>query len=184
VWSDEITGPSPPSLALEHRDDRLHHLSITRDARLVLEEHILASWRIGEVSRVSGHDVAPRPERFKGPASLLYCLHPLRLRDRELKRQSRLVPALRDLALVHEGKIAESWDEAALTFQLAVTKAKWMQAVKKARGSFEPFGARRHIMARYTTDLPNAPRGQYVLFQYETSVSGDRQVVETVIPVL
>ncbi len=88
------------------------------------------------------------------------------------------------LALVDKGQIAESWDEAALTFQLAVTKAKWMQAVKKARGSFEPFGARRQIMARYTTDLPNAPRGQYVLFQYETSVSGDRQVVETVIPVL
>src|SRR6266581_2762204 len=83
VWSDEITGYSPRSLALEHRDDRLHHLSITRDARLVLEEHILASWRIGEVSRVSGHDLAPRPERFKGPASLLYCLHPLRLRGRE-----------------------------------------------------------------------------------------------------
>jgi uncharacterized protein DUF4019 len=39
-------------------------------------------------------------------------------------------------------------------------------------------------MARYTTDLPNAPRGQYVLFQYETNVSGGRQVVETVIPVL
>ena len=73
---------------------------------------------------------------------------------------------------------------ASINMWLGVTKAKWMQAVKKARGSFEPFGARRHIMARYTTDLPNAPRGQYVLFQYETSVSGDRQVVETVIPVL
>jgi len=88
------------------------------------------------------------------------------------------------LALVDKGQISESWDEAALTFQVAVTKAKWVQAVKQARGSFEPFGARRQIMARYTTDLPNAPRGQYVVFQYETSVSGDRQVVETVIPVL
>src|SRR5216117_4462268 len=67
------------------------------------------------------------------------------------------------LALVDRGQIAESWDEAALTFQLAVTKPKWMQAVKKARGSFEPFGARRQIMARYTTDLPNAPRGQCAL---------------------
>src|SRR3989449_4165230 len=64
------------------------------------------------------------------------------------------------LALVDKGQISESWDEAALTFQLAVTKAKWVQAVKQARGSFEPFGARRQIMARYTTDLPNAPRGQ------------------------
>jgi len=88
------------------------------------------------------------------------------------------------LALVDKGQIAESWDEAALMFQLAVTKPKWGEAVKKARGSFEPFGARRQIMARYTTDLPGAPQGQYVLFQYQTSVSGDRQVVETVVPML
>ncbi|PYO41746.1 MAG: hypothetical protein DMD33_12160 [Gemmatimonadetes bacterium] len=88
------------------------------------------------------------------------------------------------LDLLDTGQIEQSWDEAALTFQLAVTKAKWVQAAKKARGSFEPFGTRRPIMARYTTDLPNAPRGQYVLFQFETNVSGDRQVVETVIPVL
>ena len=88
------------------------------------------------------------------------------------------------LALVDKGQIAESWDEAALSFQLAVTKPKWVQAVKQARGSFEPFGARRQIMARYTLDLPNAPPGQYVLFQYQTNVSGDHQVVETVVPVL
>src|SRR5256712_12533419 len=88
------------------------------------------------------------------------------------------------LALVDKGQSSESWDEAALAFQVAVTKAKWVQAVKKARGSFEPFGARRQIMARYTTGLPNAPRGQYVVFQYETSVSGDRQVGGRGIPVL
>ena len=88
------------------------------------------------------------------------------------------------LALIDKGEIAKSWDEAALSFQLAVTKAKWEQAVKSARGPFEPFGARRQIMARYTTELPNAPPGQYVLLQYDTDVSGGRQVVETVVPVL
>ncbi len=88
------------------------------------------------------------------------------------------------LTLIDKGEIAKSWDEAALSFQLAVTKAKWEQAVKSARGPFEPFGARRQIMARYTTELPNAPPGQYVLLQYDTDVSGGRQVVETVVPVL
>ncbi len=88
------------------------------------------------------------------------------------------------LALIDKGEIAKSWDEAALSFQLAVTKAKWEQAVQSARGPFEPFGARRQIMARYTTELPNAPPGQYVLLQYDTDVSGGRQVVETVVPVL
>jgi hypothetical protein len=88
------------------------------------------------------------------------------------------------LALVDKGQVAQSWEEAALSFQLAVTKEKWAEAVKSARGSLEPFGARRQIMARFRTDLPNAPPGQYVLLQYQTSVSGGRQVVETVVPTL
>jgi hypothetical protein len=88
------------------------------------------------------------------------------------------------LALVDKGDIAKSWEEAAVVFQLAVTQDKWEKAVKSARGPFEPFGARRRIMARYTTEPPNAPPGQYVLLQYSTKVSGGRQVVETVVPVL
>ena len=88
------------------------------------------------------------------------------------------------LALVDKGEIAKSWDEAALSFQLAVTKIKWTQLVVSARAPFEPFGARHQILARYTTDPPNAPPGQYVLLQYKTDVSGGRQVVETVVPTL
>jgi len=88
------------------------------------------------------------------------------------------------LALVDRGEIARSWDEGALVLQLGVTKTKWEQLVRSARAPFEPFGARHQIMARYTTDPPNAPPGQYVLLQYQTDVSGGRQVVETVVPTL
>ena len=84
--------------------------------------------------------------------------------------------------LTDKGEFAKSWDEAALVFQLAVTETKWEQLVRNARGPFEPFGARHQIMARYTTDPPNAPPGQYVLLQYQTDVSGGRHVVETVTP--
>lgn len=94
------------------------------------------------------------------------------------------VAALAWLALVDKGQVAQSWQEAALSFQLNVTKEKWAEAVKSARGSLEPFGTRRQVMARFRTDLPNAPPGQYVLLQYQTSVSGGRQVVETVVPTL
>jgi hypothetical protein len=88
------------------------------------------------------------------------------------------------LALVDKGEIARGWDEGALVLQLGVTKTKWEQLVRSARAPFEPFGARHQIMARYTTDPPNAPPGQYVLLQYETAVSGGRHVVETVVPIL
>ena len=88
------------------------------------------------------------------------------------------------LAIVDKGDIAKSWDEAAVAFQLAVTQEKWEQAVQSARGPLGPFGARRRIMARYTTEPPNAPPGKYVLLQYNTNISGGRHVVETVVPVL
>jgi hypothetical protein len=88
------------------------------------------------------------------------------------------------LALVDKGEIARSWEEGALVLQLGVTETKWEQLVRSARAPFEPFGARRQIMARYTTDPPNAPPGQYVLLQYQTDVSGGRHVVETVVPTL
>ena len=88
------------------------------------------------------------------------------------------------LALVDKGELARSWDEGALVLQLGVTETKWEQLVRSARAPFEPFGARHQIMARYTTDPPNAPPGQYVLLQYQTDVSGGRHVVETVVPTL
>ncbi|PYO27532.1 MAG: hypothetical protein DMD73_08930 [Gemmatimonadetes bacterium] len=88
------------------------------------------------------------------------------------------------LALVDKGELAKSWDEGALVLQLGVTETKWEQLVRSARAPFEPFGARHQIMARYTTDPPNAPPGQYVLLQYQTDVSGGRHVVETVVPTL
>ena len=86
------------------------------------------------------------------------------------------------LALVDSGHIAESWEQAATVLQLALTRIAWEQAVKGARAPFEPFAVRRQIMAVYVTDPLNAPPGQYVLFQYQTAVSGGRQVIELVYP--
>src|SRR6267143_544791 len=83
------------------------------------------------------------------------------------------------LAIIDKGDIAKSWDEAAVAFQLAVTQEKWQQAVKSARGPLEPFGARRRIMARYTTEPPNAPPGKYVLLQYNTNGSSGPRALFT-----
>ena len=38
------------------------------------------------------------------------------------------------LALIDKGDIAKSWDEAALSFQLAVTKAKWERSEERRVG--------------------------------------------------
>lgn len=91
--------------------------------------------------------------------------------------------AERWLGLIDNGLVSESWDSAATGFQGAVTRAAWTQSVLNARLAFEPFGERQRIAAKYTTQIPNAPPGEYVLLQYRTRVSMERTVIETVVPV-
>jgi hypothetical protein len=86
------------------------------------------------------------------------------------------------LTLVDQQRYGESWDSAASPFRSAVSKAQWEQAVQQARGPFEPFGARKLRSASYTTTLPNAPPGHYVVLQYETQAAGKGAVIETVTP--
>jgi len=86
------------------------------------------------------------------------------------------------LALVDKGQYGVSWDSAATVFKHGVSKSAWGDAVRQARGALEPFGERNLTSAGYTTTLPNAPKGQYVVLQYETKVRGGKTVVETVTP--
>jgi hypothetical protein len=38
--------------------------------------------------------------------------------------------------------------------------------------------------ALYQTDLPNAPKGEYVILQYKTEFAGRGPVIETITPML
>jgi hypothetical protein len=86
------------------------------------------------------------------------------------------------LALVDAGNYDASWDNAALVFRTRVEKPAWGTAVRKTRGPLEPLGPRKLLSATFATTLPNAPRGAYVVIQYETKAAGGLTVVETVTP--
>ncbi len=88
------------------------------------------------------------------------------------------------LRLVDQARYGDSWEQAATMFRAVISKADWERAVFEARSPFEPFGDRTRVLAQYTTQLPNAPPGQYVLLQYQTNVAGGRRVIETVVPML
>jgi len=88
------------------------------------------------------------------------------------------------LALVDSGKYAESWQEAAPVFKAAVTKEQWQSVL---RGSRDPLGkmlSRKLKSATYTTTLPGAPDGEYVVIQYESGFEHKQSAVETVTPML
>jgi hypothetical protein len=88
------------------------------------------------------------------------------------------------LKLVDAGQYDKSHDAAAKLFRDAVAKEMWAQQVKAVR---EPLGAlklRRFKTATYSTTLPGAPDGEYVVIQFETSFANKKDAVETVTPML
>ena len=92
--------------------------------------------------------------------------------------------ALQWLAELDRGAYAETWELAAPLFQAHVTKDQWIRSASAVR---TPLGAlqRRELMsAEYTTELPGAPDGEYVVLKFSTSFANKQTAQETVTPML
>jgi len=88
------------------------------------------------------------------------------------------------LSLVDGGQYSESWEQGAEYFRNAVSKDKWEQTLKAVR---VPLGAQisRVVKSKqYTTSVPGAPDGQYVVIQFTTSFKNKGSATETVTPML
>lgn len=88
------------------------------------------------------------------------------------------------LARLDSGEYAESWQQASSTFKAHVTKDQWQKMIGATLAPLGPNTSRKLKSARYTTTLPGAPDGEYVVIQYESSFEHKQSAVETVIPML
>ena len=88
------------------------------------------------------------------------------------------------LALVDKADYAGSYNQAASMFKAAVTKEDWVQKIRAARGPLGNVVSRKLMSAQYTTSLPGAPDGQYVVMQYDTSFENKKSAVETIVPMM
>jgi len=88
------------------------------------------------------------------------------------------------LKLVDDGQYSQSWSQAAEYFQKSVSEAQWGKAVEPVRKPLGKVLSRKVINSTYTTLLPGAPDGQYVVIQFETSFENKHNAVETVTPML
>ena len=88
------------------------------------------------------------------------------------------------LALADVGKYAETWDQAAEYFKNAVTKQRWIDAMKSVRAPLGTVQARKLKSATFTKNLPAAPDGDYVVIKYDTSFENKKSAVETITPML
>jgi hypothetical protein len=88
------------------------------------------------------------------------------------------------LLLVDEGKWAESWESLSSLARSKVGKDQWVQSVGSAREMFGGLLNRTVKTQEYTTTMPGAPDGHYVIIQFETSFEKKQSAIETVTPML
>ena len=92
--------------------------------------------------------------------------------------------ALQWLAVVDAGQYGESWFQAASIFRNVLSKEQWIDAMRSARAPLGKVVTRKLTNATYATKLPNAPPGEYVILQYESSFQNAPAMIETVTPTL
>lgn len=90
--------------------------------------------------------------------------------------------ATRWVALADAGQFAASWDEAAGPFQAAIAKSRWEAALQAVRSPLGAVKSRTLRSAEFTTSLPGAPDGQYVVVRFDTQFENKAAAVETVTP--
>jgi len=88
------------------------------------------------------------------------------------------------LKLVDEGKYRETWEQAAVIFKDHVTAEGWAQMVGAVRKPLGAVVSREFKLAHYSTSLPGAPDGEYVVIQYDTAFENKKAAVETITPML
>ncbi len=86
------------------------------------------------------------------------------------------------LKTVDEGKYEASWNDAAVYFKAAVTAEQWDSSLSAVRTPLGAVKSRKRISATYTTSIPGAPDGEYVVIQYKTQFENKKDAVETVTP--
>jgi Protein of unknown function (DUF4019) len=85
---------------------------------------------------------------------------------------------------VDTGEYAKSWDKAASFFKERLSKDQWVKALEAVRKPLGKLISRTTASTTYTTSLPGAPDGKYVVIQYNSSFGHKKSAVETVTPML
>jgi hypothetical protein len=86
------------------------------------------------------------------------------------------------LTLVDTGQYEASWNEAATLFKRQISASDWLKAITAARTPLGKLVTRDLQSATYTTSLPGAPDGEYVVIQFNTIFKNKAQAIETVTP--
>ena len=98
--------------------------------------------------------------------------------------QKALTAAKAWLDLVDEGQYAKSWAATADSFRKAVTETKWVETMEAFRKPLGKLVKRKLESARFTTALPGAPDGKYVVIRFQSRFENKKSATETITPMM
>ncbi len=84
------------------------------------------------------------------------------------------------LSLVDEGHYGESWSKAAPFFKQQVSQQQWQQGLKAARFPLGKLLERNIERSAIHTELPGAPKGEYIVVFLKASFENKNSATETV----
>ncbi|MFI5115361.1 MAG: DUF4019 domain-containing protein [Terriglobales bacterium] len=88
------------------------------------------------------------------------------------------------LKLVDSGNYAQSWDDTGNVLKATVARDQWQELLLRNRAPLGALISRKLTSAEYTTQLPGAPDGEYVVLEYASSFEHKNSAIETVTPAL
>jgi hypothetical protein len=102
----------------------------------------------------------------------------------DAEEQQAIAAAESWLKIVDQGKYGESWKQTAGLFRKLISETQWEQACNAVRGPLGKVLSRKVKSKKFTTQLPGAPDGKYLIIQFNTSFEHKKSAVETVTPMM
>ena len=96
------------------------------------------------------------------------------------QQKDALAAAENWLTVNDKGEYAKSWAEAAQYFKKVITEAEWVQKMQEVRNPLGKPVSRKVKSETPKTSLPNAPEGQYIVIEFETSFANGKIGLENV----
>jgi hypothetical protein len=85
------------------------------------------------------------------------------------------------LALVDRGEYSQAWEAGSGVLKKQTGRRDFIKIVGDKRKPFGKVASRQLESKRFTTTLPGAPEGQYVVLQYRVAVANHKSAIETVV---
>lgn len=102
--------------------------------------------------------------------------------EEEAQKAAAAAAAEQWLAVVDSAGWMQSHREAAELFKKTVSAETWIQQIRAARTPLGRFISRTLTGSTYATELPGAPKGEYVVLTFSAAFENKPNAVETVTP--